>query len=206
MPTNTENTCTEKVCINGRKVFDACVKQTTLDDTTVSITDVTPTDPTTPLSFVSCKSSTTTGVIDNLVVERLTDRPQYGRIQADILVPVEVTYMDSANVEGTGTGDITVPVDVVMYLPEPSIIPYKIEATVSAISPDGTYSDTSTVDDVVYYDFTVDCCIAIILKVTMEVELIVPCYGYAVIPPCQDYTEDVCNGYFELPLYPTSNN
>lgn len=204
MPVNNleNNNCSEKICIQAKKVFDACMKQTTLQQITVSVTDVNPPNPSTPLRFVSCKSTTTTGIVENLVVDRLQERPRYGRVQADIVVPVEVSYIDSNNEEGGGTGTVTVPVDVVMYLPEPSIIPYRIEASVSAISPEGLFSQTQVIDGVTYYIFTINCCVTAILKVTMDVELIVPSYGYAVIPPCQEYTEEVCSGYFELPLYP----
>ena len=204
MPVNNleGNNCSEKICIQGKKVFDACMKQVTLQQITVSVSDVNPTSPAVPLRFISCKSTTTKGIIENLVVERLTERPKYGRVQADVVVPVEVTYIDSNNVEGVGQGTVTVPVDVVMFLPEPSIIPYAIEASVSAVSPEGQYSQTQEIDGVTYYIFVINCCVTAILKVTMDVELIVPSYGYAVIPPCQDYTEEVCSGYFELPLYP----
>ena len=211
MPVNNidGNNCSEKICIQGKKVFDACVKQTTLQQITVSVSDVNPANPAVPLRFVSAKSTTTKGIIENLVVERLTERPKYGRVQADVVVPVEVVYIDSNNEEGSGMGTVTVPVDVVMFLPEPSIIPYTIEASVSAVSPEGQYSQTQEIDGVTYYIFVINCCVTAILKVTMNVELIIPSYGYAVIPPCQDYTEEVCSGYFELPLYPggrTSNN
>lgn len=204
MPVNNleGNNCSEKICIQGKKVFDACMKQVTLQQITVSVSDVNPPDPAVPLRFISCKSTTTKGIIENLVVERLVERPKYGRVQADVVVPVEVTYIDSNNVEGVGQGTVTVPVDVVMFLPEPSIIPYAIEASVSAVSPEGQYSQTQVIDGVTYYIFVINCCVTAILKVTMDVELIVPSYGYAVIPPCQDYTEEVCSGYFELPLYP----
>ncbi|MCM1533773.1 MAG: hypothetical protein NC099_03875 [Corallococcus sp.] len=204
MPVNNleGNNCSEKICIQGKKVFDACMKQTTLQQITVSVSDVNPVNPTTPLRFVSCKSTTTQGNVENLVVERLQERPKYGRVEADIVVPVEVTYIDSNNVEGSGTGTVTVPVDVVMFLPEPSIIPYRIEASVSAVSPEGQFSQTQEIDGTTYYIFVINCCVTVILKVTMDVELIVPSYGYAVIPPCQEFTEEVCSGYFELPLYP----
>lgn len=204
MPVNNidGNNCSEKICIQGKKVFDACVKQTTLQQITVSISDVNPSTPAVPLRFVSAKSTTTKGIIENLVVERLTERPKYGRVQADVVVPVEVTYIDNNNEEGSGMGTVTVPVDVVMFLPEPSIIPYTIEASVSAVAPEGQYSQTQVIDGVTYYIFIINCCVTAILKVTMDVELIVPSYGYAIIPPCQEYTEEVCSGYFELPLFP----
>lgn len=202
MPTNNfDGNGTERICIQATKVFDACMKQITLQQVAVNITDVT-TTPTLPLRFVNGRSTTTTGTIENLVVERLVERPKYGRVQGDVIVPVEITYIDANNVEGSGTGTITIPVDVVMYLPEPSIIPYQIQASVSGVIPDGTYTGTEVIEGVTYYTFTVNACITVILKVTMDVELIVPTNGYAVIPPCQDYTEEVCSGYFELPLYP----
>lgn len=204
MPVNNfdGNSCNEKICVQGKKVFDACKKQTTLQQITVNVYDVNPEGPALPLRFVSCKSTSTVGIVDNLVVERLRERPKYGRVEADIVVPVEVTYIDANNVEGSGLGTVTVPVNVVMFLPEPSIIPYKIEASVSAVSPDGVFSQTQEIDGVTYYIFTINCCVTAILKVTMDVEIIIPTFGYAVIPPCQDYTEEVCSGYFELPLYP----
>ena len=160
MPVNNldGNNCSEKICIQAKKVFDACMKQTTLQQITVSVSDPTPTNPQTPLRFVSCKSSTTTGVVENLVVDRLTERPKYGRVQADIVVPVTVTYIDANNEEGSGTGTVTVPVDVVMYLPEPSIIPYRIEAAVSAVSPEGKYSQTQVTDGGTYYIFVCNWC------------------------------------------------
>lgn len=204
MPINNNdgNNCSDKICIQAKKVFDACMKQTTLQQITVMVTSPTPDSPVEPLKFISCRSNTTVGVVDNLSVDHLTERPKYGRVQADIVVPVTVNYIDADNVEGSGTGNVTVPVDVVMFLPEPSIIPYKVEAAVSAVSPEGSYSQTQVIDGVTTYVFVVNCCVTAILKVTMDVELIVPSYGYAVIPPCQEYTEEVCSGYFELPLYP----
>ena len=52
--------------------------------------------------------------------------------------------------------------------------------------------------------FTVTACIQIVLKVTAEVDLLVPSYGYPTIPPCQMAPDTVCPGIGELPLYPTA--
>ncbi|MEG2014342.1 MAG: hypothetical protein RR086_01285 [Clostridia bacterium] len=199
---NDQSGCNERVCIRAKKVYDACKKQVSQTQLLVNITNVTPPNPTSPLKFVSGKSTSTKGIVENLVVERLIDRPQYGRVQCDVIIPFEVIYLDANNVEGTGIGTVTVPVDVVMYLPEASIMPYQIEASVSAVSPDGVYSQTVIIDEVVYYCFVISCCSTVIVMVTIDVELIVPTYGYAVIPPCQDYSDEVCTGFFDLPLYP----
>ena len=69
-----------------------------------------------------------------------------------------------------------------------------VEAVVSLVSTKGAYTNTN--------QFTVDACVTIILKVVMEVELLIPSYGYSAIPPCQEYTQEVCAGFFELPVFP----
>ena len=53
--------------------------------------------------------------------------------------------------------------------------------------------------------FTVNACITIILKIAIDVEILLPSYGYCAIPPAQDYSQEVCAGFFELPLYPQGN-
>ena len=79
-------------------------------------------------------------------------------------------------------------------IPSASIMPYNVEAVVSLVSTQGVTTGTT--------QFTIDACVSIILKIVMEVELLIPAYGYAAIPPCQEYTQEVCAGFFELPMYP----
>ena len=40
----------------------------------------------------------------------------------------------------------------------------------------------------------------------IDAELLIPTYGYCQIPPCQDFTQDVCTGFFDLPLYPAQQS
>ena len=192
--------CTEKVCIQAKKVFDACLKQATMEDTAISLTHFAPPNYESPLQYVSCKSMSSTGQVKNLIVERLPDRPHFGRVQCDVLIPVEVTYVDKKGVDGKGTGDMVVHEDVILYLPDAAIIPYEVEATVSMVAPEGYYSGTAGDPK-----FTVVACVTIILKVTIPVELLIPTFGYAVIPPCQEFSQELCDSFFELPLFPKSN-
>ena len=48
-------------------------------------------------------------------------------------IPITVTYTDANGVAGTGTGTIAVPVDVVLYVPQPSVVPYQVTAFANAI-------------------------------------------------------------------------
>lgn len=192
----------DKVCIQAKKVFDACLKQVTQEGVTLTLTNTTPADPVQPITFAKGRSISSVGVVNNLVVTRLPDKPKCGRVQCDVTIPVEVDYTDANGTEGSGTGLLTLKQDVVMALPDPSIVPYEVEAVVSAVCPDGFYLGTSTINEEIVLQFSVVACISIILKIVTKVDLIVPTYGYAVIPPCQEFTQEVCEGFFELPLFP----
>ena len=185
----------EKACIQTRKVFDACMKQLQLSNVQVTLTDQDPAAPATPLTFVSCSTQTNDVVINDLVVDRFDDRPCFARVSGNVVIPITVNYTDANGVAGSGTGDVTVPVDVVLYVPQPSVIPYQVTAFANAICSGGRFVDGST--------FGIDPCITLIIRVVVDAELLIPTYGYCQIPPCQDFTQDVCTGFFDLPLYPS---
>ncbi len=191
---NPLNGLCEKVCVQATKVFDACMQQTQLNDIVINITDLTPSNPTYPLTFVSAKSLTSSGVISNLDIVPLSERPNCARVRADVTIPVSVAYTDALGVEGSAISSVTITKDVILNIPSASIMPYRVEAVVSLVSTQGTY----TADN----QFTIDACVTIILKIVMDVELLIPSYGYTPIPPCQEYTQEVCAGFFELPMYP----
>ena len=170
------------------------MQQTQLTNVVLDITNLTPANPTYPLTFISAKSTTSQGVISNLVIDPLAERPNSARVRADVIIPVSVAYTDANGIEGAATATITVTKDVILNIPSASIMPYTVEAVVSLVSTQGSYTGENV--------FTIDACVSIILKIVMEVELLIPSYGYAAIPPCQDYTQEVCAGFFELPMYP----
>ena len=191
---NPLNGLCEKVCLQAKKVFDACMQQTQLTDIVLNITNLTPSNPTYPLTFISAKSTVSQGTISNLIIEPIPERERAARVKADIIIPVSVAYTDANGVEGVATSTVTVTKDVILNIPSASIMPYTVEAVVSLVSTQGAYTGVN--------QFTIDCCTSIIMKVVMEVELLIPSYGYTAIPPCQDYTQEVCAGFFELPVYP----
>ena len=191
---NPLNGLCEKVCIQAKKVFDACMQQSQLNGIVLNLTNLYPVSPTYPLTFISAKSTTQSGTISGLIIEPLAERPHSARVKCDITIPVSVAYTDAAGVEGSATSHVTVTKDVILNIPSASIMPYNVEAVVSLVSTQGAYTGDN--------QFTIDCCVSIILKIVMEVELLVPSYGYTPIPPCQEYTQEVCAGFFELPMYP----
>lgn len=191
---NPLNGLCEKVCVQVKKVFDACMQQSQLNGVVLDITNITPANLTYPLTFVSAKSLTSQGVISNLLIEPLPERQGSARVKADVTIPVSVAFVDANGVEGAATSSVTITKDVILNIPSASIMPYSIEAIVSLVSTQGSTTGEN--------QFTIDACVSIIMKVVMEVELLVPSYGYAAIPPCQEYTQEVCAGFFELPMFP----
>ena len=135
--------------------------------------------------------------MENLNVDRQADK-QCARVSCNVVIPLQVVYVDAAGTEGTAKASITIPADVLLFVPAPSIMPYNVTAIVSAVAPEGTFVSQGCA-------FTVNCCVTVILKISMPVELLVPTYGYCAIPPAQEYSQEVCAGFFELPLYPQGN-
>ena len=195
---NPLNGLTEKVCIQVEKVFDAGIRQTQLENYALTLTDLTPETVTYPLTFVSARSTTSEATVTNVVIDRQTDR-SCARVQATVSVPLEVLFTDAAGVEGSATATVTFNQDVLLLVPSPSIMPFTVKAVVSAVVADATYNAETQ-------GFTASVCLTVILKIVMPVELLVPSYGYCAIPPAQDYAQEVCAGFFELPLYPQARS
>jgi hypothetical protein len=191
---NPLNGLTEKVCIQAEKIFDAGIKQTQLENYTLTLTDIEPATITYPLTFISARSTTSEATVTNLSIDRQADK-RCARVQATLSVPLEVLFTDANGVEGTATAIVTINQDVLLFVPAPSIIPFTVRGVMSAVVPDATFNAECQT-------FTASICVTVILKIAMPVEILVPSYGYCVIPPAQDYSQEVCAGFFELPLYP----
>ncbi len=190
---NPLNGMCEKVCIQAQKIFDACIKQFQIENYALTLENAEPANPTYPLTFISARSLSSKGNITALNIDRTADKPNCARVQATISIPIEVVYTDANGVEGVAQSAITVSEDVLLFVPSPSIMPYKVTAEVSAVCAEGKYQNGG---------FLVNACITVILKVAIDVEILLPSYGYCAIPPAQDYSQEVCAGFFELPLYP----
>ena len=191
---NPMNGLCEKVCIQTTKIFDACMMQTSIDST-VTLTNLTPADPVQPLTFVSGSSTSSVGTITALTVTPIADRPVLSRVTTTISIPIQIAYTDANGVAGTGTGTISINQDVIMCVPTGSVISPVIAATVNMAAPRGSYVGDNT--------FSITSCVTVILKVQADVNLLIPSYGYCRIPQCTEFSQDVCQGVFDLPLFPS---
>lgn len=191
---NPMNGLCEKVCIQTVKIFDACMMQSSIDST-VTLTDLSPASPTLPLTFVSGSSTSSSGTITSLTITPISDRPGLSRVTTTVSIPVQIAYTDASGTQGTGTSTISVSQDVVMCVPTGSVITPTIGATVNMSSPRGTYVSENT--------FSITACVTVILSVQAPVNLLVPSYGYCKIPPCTEFSQDACQGVFDMPIFPT---
>jgi hypothetical protein len=191
---NPLNGLCERVCIETNKVFDSCIRQIEERNLELVVVNLTPPAPVQPLTFTGCNSIGAEAEITNLVIERFQETPNFARVSADVNIPIRVTYVDANSVAGEGESVITVTQNVVLYVPQPSIVPFEVKAFANAICANGTYIGDNT--------FRVDVCITIILKVVAQVDLLIPTYGYCQIPPCQEFVEEICPALFNLPLFP----
>lgn len=148
-------------------------------------------------TFESCRSSTIKGNISNLSIERMCDRPQFARVRCNVEVPIDILFTDQRCQEWMGQSSITVAKDVLLCIPEESVIPFTLESLVSAICVSGTYIGSCT--------FEITICVSVVLKVLAEVDIMVPTYGFCEIPPCEEFAESVCDEFFSLPLFPQSS-
>ena len=148
-------------------------------------------------TFESCRSSTTQGRISNLSVERMTDRPQFARVRCTVDVPLDVLFLDQRCQEWMGQTVVKVDKDILLCIPDDSIIPFTLESLVSAICVSGSYIGNCA------FDITV--CVTVVLKVLAEVDILIPTYGFCQVPPCEEFAENVCDEFFSLPLFPQSS-
>ncbi|MCQ2602331.1 MAG: hypothetical protein MJ193_00235 [Clostridia bacterium] len=192
---NPINGLCEKVCIQVKKVFDASMSQASLEQMTVTLSNLSPENPTLPLTFVSGRSTTSVGTITALTVTPLADRQGLSRVQATVSIPVQIAYTDANGVAGAGTGNISINQDIVMCVPTGSVFPVELGAYVNMASPNGTYISDTT--------FSITACTTVVMKVEAEVDLLVPSYGYCKIPESTPYAQQACSGVFDLPLFPT---
>lgn len=192
---NATNGLCEKALIETTKVFDTALLQTTETGVVLPLSNYNPANPTLPLTFVSTEADPANpATISNVVISRLSDRPNFANVTGTVTIPVIVTYRDSAGIVGTATSTYTYPINALLYVPQPSLNPVSITVNAQFRSQIGSYTAENT--------FTVTGCLQIIIKVVATVMLLIPTYGYPCLPGVQVGETNACPGIFEQPIFP----
>ena len=187
----------EKVCLQTKKVFDACLKRERIENMPVTLFDFTPENPTAPLTFVSGAASLTESpTFLNTQITRLADRPNFATVSVTVQIPIDVVYTDANGVQGTAKGYITMDESVILFVPRQAMVPVRVEPVASIVVPQAEFTSST--------EIVLSACVMLIIKIVADVEILVPSYGYCNIPPCQEVSQDMCQGFFELPLFPSS--
>ena len=176
-----------KVCIEAKRVFDACISRRnesltlTVDFGTESAVSI--------QSIVNNGDSTLSSIVVTPIPDTCTSRVQY-----TATIPLTIVGTNSSGTTITGTATTTVEQDIVLSVPQNGMIVPEIEATVLLRGLQNTVINGNVV--------TTNACITIITKVVADVILSMSTYGYPTLPVCQEYTQDVCSGVFNTPVYP----
>ena len=178
----------EKVVVEVKRVFDACMKQFAQENVQMDVEFSTEG----PFTFVS-GSNVGDQVITNLTVTPQPCNP-CSRVKFDLTVPIEIIALEGG-AEVVGTTEVTFSLDLMLKVPKDAITPAEIKSLATVVVVDGSFNQS---------ELTATLCVTIITKVIAEVDLIMQTAGYPVIPECEDYAEDLCAGVFNRPVYPLS--
>ena len=179
-----------RVAVNVSRILDSCIQKDTVENMHLCINER---DLPEPVRFISAESTQTKALITDLSVTRIEERPTFARVCCDITVPLEVCFECAEGRRHVGTSQICGSQDVVLYVPGESVLPFEIVAIASCSAPVGT---------VVNGRIIATLCTTTIIKVVTDSDILIPTYGFAPPPPAVSFAEDVCRGFFELPLYP----
>ncbi|MFA6867417.1 MAG: hypothetical protein WCR54_07875 [Clostridia bacterium] len=183
----TNNNMAERVCIDTKRVFDVCIQRLSLETTLNVDFDTPPVNPT-----VTKVASSGSGEIVNLDIQPI-EGSRASRVKYTLEVPILVEVTNAGGLKSTGTSMVSLDQDLVLYVPEDGVFAPTIDAAAVIVGIQNSLSGSV---------LTATLCVTIITKVVANVILVVPSYGYPILPPCQKYKEDSCSGMFESPIFP----
>lgn len=187
---------TESVCIIVEKVYASCQQRECFPAFTLTL----PTGGVPPFTFVSMTFATGIIVPSSIVITPIPARPNFSRVQFTIEIPYELTLRDSTGTLFTITGLLPdINKDIVMYFP-PTRPEFDFSLRVE--------TRTEVLTSPVFTMTTVTLAIGsfVITKVTGQVQLLVPAFGFCPEPPfCEEFPdipENPCLTFFDTTLTP----
>lgn len=195
--TNQTGAPCERICVEVKKVFDACVQQVSLENVQLLASNYDPPAPAMPLTYVSAAIiQNEAHTVTDVQVERIPDRPNFAYITGICNIPVLISYTDANAVPGTATSVLSVPFSATLFVPQSALTPVNVECFASFAATNGSYLGNNL--------FQISFCVTIIIKIVGIVDVLIPSYGYCPIPEAQGTSQDVCSGFFNSPIFPTA--
>lgn len=179
----------ERAALSVKRIFDGCTTRISERDFSFSIS--VPADAVTPLTYVDTLSSGVTATEGLVSVPRNDNKTLFSYTA---VVAVTVHFSDSRGVAYAVSGEVRIPISVVLTLPPPSQTPYSVEVAAALSSSLGSITNEGAV--------SITPCALVITKITATVDLLLPTYGYVVYPECESAGSAACSGLFTLPVFP----
>jgi len=176
-----------RVCIVAKRVFDACLQQIAREDEELIVDFPEP-----AVSFVDLQVAGP-GVISDLTITP-TNTAGCSRVRFTLTVPLEVIALNAGGQEIVGTTTIRFDLDLYLRTPTESLVPTEVTCTVNL------RGYLASIDGNV---LTCTICANIIVRITADVDIVVNACGPICLPSCREVSENICSGFFSLPIYPT---
>ena len=182
-----------RVVVSVPRVLDSAMVVT--QDTQLQIpTGTIPPTAVSPLVVSRIQAVATETQMTNITITPLEDNQHYSRITAAVTIPLTVTITDSNNAQFETHTSITKNIGVILFIPEDTAFPYSITAE-GAFACDGC---TITADTLTIIDATTK----ILIRVTANTDLLIPCYGYAPLNPEINNQFSNTQSFLNQPLFP----
>jgi hypothetical protein len=127
----------------------------------------------------------------------MRNSPNYARVKADVVLPINLDFMDSDGIAVHTHTNYTFSEDIVLYVPNDTngaVFPYDITAEATVLGTEGVGNrNTTTINKF---------CVRIVTRVRAETDLLIPAYGFAPIEPATVYGSETCREFFAQPLFP----
>ena len=183
-----------RVAICVRRVLDSSKKNITKENTTIFLSNINP-ELKPPFVFISATTSQVEAIVRDLIIKKIDDRSCFARVRCKIIIPLDIVFEDDRGERGRATSQICIDEDIIMFVPQASIFPFEVVASASVTCTNGIFESSDSL--------RVTACITLITKVVAQTDLLIPSYGFCPSPRAVDFREEVCNDFFDLPLYPS---
>lgn len=187
---NPANGLCERVCIEVPRVFDGCRERIASQPVALTLTDI-PAQATPPFTFVRAMSLGESAFAAHSVTDGSCGK---SCVRGDVQIPLSVTFTDTFGNAYAARSELTLSRTFSLCLPQEAIEPYFVKVAAAFRSEHGAFLNENTV--------SANGCLVLVAKAVVNVDLLVPSYGYCVYPTCSGCGEDVCTQLDSLPLFP----
>lgn len=184
---NPLNGLCERMCIRADCVIDGCQSRKNSETAVLTINNFTG-GITAPFTFISA-----CGQESSFSVEQTCNAGcNCCRVRGLMQIPITVRYKDANGECGCATGILELSREFSLRVPSGGVSGYHFEGEAVIVCVSGAFLSDTVV--------SISYCIAETYKTIMRADILVPTYGFAVYPGCEEC--DGCSVLLNSPLFP----